>query len=291
MIENLFEKNILIYTFLGLGVLGVLLRLMLNFYYRYMVRESDKVGKTRDKTIKRMKMKFESCYKLKIGVHNVDTFVDKNVLGQKFCGLFLSTWENISGQVLYLCLLIIPSAVILGVLYDCGQEEIMYTGSVGILVSSLLIFVDKVINLSTKKQMLSLNLIDYFDNYSKVRLEEEASNPELTPSYREDYLEKIDFGQKELNRRKEARRKKEERRLEEQRKLRLERKKREEEMKEERKRIAANRRERLKEDKPVKESSEEIAATISKVDKDNEKKSLLSEEEKIVADILNEFFS
>ena len=62
-------------------------------------------------------------------------------------------------------------------------------------------------------------------------------------------------------------------------------------MKEERKRIAANRRERLKEDKPVKESSEEIAATISKVDKDNEKKSLLSEEEKIVADILNEFFS
>ena len=44
--------------------------------------------------------------------------------------------------------------------------------------------------------MLSLNLIDYFDNYSKVRLEEEASNPELTPSYREDYLEKIDFGKR-----------------------------------------------------------------------------------------------
>lgn len=288
MIENLYEGNIIIYTFLGLGVLGVLLRLMLNFFYRYMIRESDQVGKTRDKTIKHMKIKFESCYKLKIGVHNVDTFVDKNVLGQKFCGLLLSTWENISGQVLYLCLLIVPSAVILGVLYDCGQEEIMYTGAVGILVSSVLIFVDKAINLATKKQMVSLNLIDYFDNYSKVRLEEEASKPEQATSYREEYLEKVDFGQKELNRRKEARKKKEERRLEEQRKLR-----------EERKAIAAKRRERLKEDKlakPVEESSEEIAATIGKVDKDDEmksdeKKATLAEEEKIIADILNEFFS
>ena len=288
MIENLYEGNIIIYTFLGLGVLGVLLRLMLNFFYRYMIRESDQVGKTRDKTIKHMKIKFESCYKLKIGVHNVDTFVDKNVLGQKFCGLLLSTWENISGQVLYLCLLIVPSAVILGVLYDCGQEEIMYTGAVGILVSSVLIFVDKAINLATKKQMVSLNLIDYFDNYSKVRLEEEASKPEQATSYREEYLEKVDFGQKELNRRKEARKKKEERRLEEQRKLR-----------EERKAIAAKRRERLKEDKlakPVEESSEEIAATIGKVDKDDEmksdkKKASLAEEEKIIADILNEFFS
>ncbi len=288
MIENLYEGNIIIYTFLGLGVLGVLLRLMLNFFYRYMIRESDQVGKTRDKTIKHMKIKFESCYKLKIGVHNVDTFVDKNVLGQKFCGLLLSTWENISGQVLYLCLLIVPSAVILGVLYDCGQEEIMYTGAVGILVSSVLIFVDKAINLATKKQMISLNLIDYFDNYSKVRLEEEASKPEQATSYREEYLEKVDFGQKELNRRKEARKKKEERRLEEQRKLR-----------EERKAIAAKRRERLKEEKlvkPVEESSEEIAATIGKVDKDDEmksdkKKASLAEEEKIIADILNEFFS
>lgn len=288
MIENLYEGNIIIYTFLGLGVLGVLLRLMLNFFYRYMIRESDQVGKTRDKTIKHMKIKFESCYKLKIGVHNVDTFVDKNVLGQKFCGLLLSTWENISGQVLYLCLLIVPSAVILGVLYDCGQEEIMYTGAVGILVSSVLIFVDKAINLATKKQMISLNLIDYFDNYSKVRLEEEASKPEQATSYREEYLEKVDFGQKELNRRKEARKKKEERRLEEQRKLR-----------EERKAIAAKRRERLKEEKlvkPVEESSEEIAVTIGKVDKDDEmksdkKKASLAEEEKIIADILNEFFS
>ena len=31
-----------------------------------------------------MKMKFETCYKLKIGVNNVDIFVDKNILRYRF---------------------------------------------------------------------------------------------------------------------------------------------------------------------------------------------------------------
>lgn len=259
-----------------------------------------------------MKIKFESCYKLKIGVYNVDTFVDKNVLGQKICGLLLSTWENISGQVLYISLLIVPITVILGVLYDCGQDEILYTGAVGILLSSILIIVDKSINLATKKQMVHLNLMDYFENYSKVRFEQEISNPELTDYYRKEYLEAVDSGQKELNRRKEARKKKEEKRKEEERKIQLERKEKEEKRKEERRRIAAERREKelqklglleevakplkQEEDKavkqnegnPLEEVSEEIAASISKGDTKN----LMSpEEEKIIEDILKEFFS
>ncbi len=312
MIKNIFEENILIYIFIGLCILGVLLRMMLNLFYRYMVRGTDKVGKSKNKMVKHMKIKFESCYKLKIGVYNVDTFVDKNVLGQKICGLLLSTWENISGQVLYISLLIVPITVILGVLYDCGQDEILYTGAVGILLSSILIIVDKSINLATKKQMVHLNLMDYFENYSKVRFEQEISNPELTDYYRKEYLEAVDSGQKELNRRKEARKKKEEKRKEEERKIQLERKEKEEKRKEERRRIAAERREKelqklglleevakplkQEEDKavkqnegnPLEEVSEEIAASISKGDTKN----LMSpEEEKIIEDILKEFFS
>ena len=61
-----------------------------------------------------MRMKYETCYKLNIPVNNVDTFVDKNLTKYRFCGLLLSTWENISGQVLLLSFLIVPISAVFG---------------------------------------------------------------------------------------------------------------------------------------------------------------------------------
>ena len=132
--------------------------------YIYLVRESDRLGSTNNKLLKHMKMKFETCYKLNIGVNNVDTFVDKSLTKYKFCGILLSTWENLSGQVLLLSFLIIPISAIFGGFRN-RQEQILYTGAVGVLAGAALILVDKMTNLTIKKQMISLNHLDYLENF------------------------------------------------------------------------------------------------------------------------------
>src|SRR5690554_820539 len=170
MIKDLYYNNIIIYAFAALCGLGVILRFILDIVYIYLVKESDKLGTTKNKLLKHMRMKYETCYKLNIAVNNVDTFVDKNLTKYRFCGLLLSTWENISGQVLLLSFLIVPISAVFGVVFEISPENILYTGAVGILAGAALILVDKMINLPVKKQMIRLNLLDYLENFCKVRL-------------------------------------------------------------------------------------------------------------------------
>lgn len=264
MVQYLMEENIIIYIFAGLGALGFITRLILDVVYNRLVRESDSMGATKNKQLKHMKLKFETCYKLKIGVNNVDTFVDKNVYKHRFCGILLSTWENFGGQVLFLSLLLVPVSAVFGVAFDGKQDKILLTGAVGILTSAILILVDKSINLSNKKAMIKLNLEDYFDNFCKVRLEQEAFHPEELEQYRKEYFQAIEAKKQisaasapvkaepkaELDRRREARQKKEEekrlqalKRAEEQKRLEEIRKEEEKRRMEERKQLAAKRQE------------------------------------------------
>lgn len=266
MVQFLYDNNIIIYAFAALCGLGLLLRLIVDLVYRHLVKESDRLGETKNKMLRHMKMKFSTCYKLKIGVNNVDTFVDKSVSKYRFCGVLLSTWDNACGQVLFLVLLMVPVAAVFGVSYKCGQDPVLMTGAVGILASAILILVDKSINLPGKKKLIRLNLLDYLENFIKVRLEQEATHPELVEQYRKEYFQTVENSRqsgtaatleivkedtkKELNRRKEAKAKKEEekkllaaKREEEQRKAEEARREEEKRKFEERRQLAAKRRE------------------------------------------------
>lgn len=192
MFKYLYDNDIIIYTYGGLCGLGILIRFIVNLVYKNLVKESDKLGDTTNKKLKQIKMKFEACFKLRIGVNNVDTFVDKSVLKYRFCGLLLSTWDNFCGQILFLNLLIVPILAVFGVIYKCGQDHILLTGAVGISTSALLILVDKSINLSGKRKILRINLLDYFENFCKVRLEEEPVNPEVAALLRREIKQSAD---------------------------------------------------------------------------------------------------
>lgn len=263
MVKFLFEQNIIMYVFAGLCGLGLLVRLIVNLVFKTLVKASENPAETKNKLLKLMKMRFEACYKAKIGVNNVDTFVDKNVLRYRFCGVLLSTWDNFSGQILFLNLLIVPISAVFGVVFKCGQDLVLLTGAVGILTSAVLIIVDKSINLPAKKRMLHVNLLDYLENFCKVRLEQEAFHPELYEQMRREYAQVAESKKQvvtskeaakenteELDRRREAKIKKEEekklqaqRREEERRRIEEIRKEEERRKQEERKQLAAKRRE------------------------------------------------
>lgn len=276
MLQYIFEKNIINYIFMGLCVLGLLIRIIVNLVYKKLVKESDieRLGETKNKMLTRIKKKFAACYKLKIGVNNVDIFVDKSILKYRFCGMLLSTWDNAGGQVLFLNLLLVPISAVFGVAYGCGQSEILNAGAVGILSAAILIFVDKSMNIALKKNMLRLNLLEYLNNYCKVRLEK----PELAQQYRQEFSQVTESLKEagatkailheekdELSRRREARLKKEEakrlqaaKREEEQRRAEEARKEEERRKQEERRQLAAKRREeerrRLEEEKAALEA-------------------------------------
>lgn len=171
MIREGLEQGIVGVISGGIGVGAAVLRIMLTANYGSLAKASNSMAKTKKKWLRQIKLKFETMYRLEIGVHNVEAFVDKHVCQRKILGLHLSTWESISKQATLLCGLSAIGAIILGRYYECNQNTIFFTALAGVGGMALIRFVDNFSSLEIRKQQLSTNLTDYFENYSKVRLE------------------------------------------------------------------------------------------------------------------------
>lgn len=202
---ELYEEKWLIYGILAAGGIGFLGKLITAAAYGSLVRASNEMGNSKNKLMKLLCLRFETLYKLKIGVNNVDTFVDKYVHRQKFCGILLSTWENFSGQMTLLCLAGAVLGSIWGYLLHCGQETILYTFLCGAGTAFVLIMFDRLVNIRGKRQLLYINIHDYLENYLKARLENEHLSSEALEKYRRAYFEESEELQEKRTERRAAR--------------------------------------------------------------------------------------
>lgn len=157
--------------------------------YRLLIRASKHMGTSKNKLMRVLRLKFETCYKLKLGVNNVDTFVDKYVYRHRFCGLLLYTWETISGEFVILCMLSGSVFAVLGLVNECERTDILYTFLTGVLSCAVLITYDFFINLSMKRKVLKTNISDYLENFLKSRLESDESSAELLEQYKKEYFD------------------------------------------------------------------------------------------------------
>gem|GEM_PF-502887 len=190
-IESFYDNYTFLYIMGGICCIGVLMKCCLLYGYVRLIRASESMATTNTNWMKNMKIRFETSYQLKIGVNNVDIFVDKHVNRSKFCGILLSTWENLSGQAITLCLAIGTFAGVSGLVYNCGTGRVLFTFFVGAWTAIIVNIVDNVVNIPAHKQLLRLNLKDYFENYLKSRMEQEHLNTEIRKQTRREYLYEI----------------------------------------------------------------------------------------------------
>lgn len=197
MILNMYEHDVLIYAALILGGIGLLSKLILSFNYSRLLRAAKEMGTSQNKLMKLIRLKFDACYKIKIGVHNVDTFVDKYVYDYKFCGISLYTLQNISGQIITLCGIIAIFGSALAYISKCGQDIILSTFGMGIGAAILLAAVDILLNLPAKRKLLRIHMKDYLENNLKAKLENEYLAPGELEQYRNGYFERKENSKEE----------------------------------------------------------------------------------------------
>ena len=189
MITEMFEQKIFLYIIIAICIVGLLVKMMLSIKYKSLIRASKKMGTSTNKLMRVLRLKFETCYKLRIGVNNVDTFVDKYVYRHRFCGLLLCTWDTISGELVILCALTGSFFSVLGLIYECGRTEILSTFIAGLLTCGMLISFDYLLGISTKRKILKVNIKDYLENFLKARLESDTFSSEVLEQYRKEYFE------------------------------------------------------------------------------------------------------
>lgn len=188
MADMIFQYNGFIWGIVGLGTLGIIVKMVLSGIYGKLIKESDNMGNSEHALMKLLKLKFEACYKLKMSVNNVDTFVDRYVYKHKFGGIHLYTWDNIGGQILMICILVGITGIGLGVISQQDKAEILSTFFVGIIAGIMLIVVDEILNISSKKEVFRINVKDYLENNMKSRLESEYFHYDEYLKYQREYF-------------------------------------------------------------------------------------------------------
>lgn len=180
--------------------LGILNRIIVAGGYRRLQRQAEDMANSSHPLMKMLKRKFDTCYELRLGVNNVDTFVDKYVYKHKILGIYLYTWENLCGQSFVLIMLISISFGTLAVGYDCGKTAILSTLLTGIGACTVLFLMDSICNFSIKREILKIHIKDYLENICKPRLEKEIFYPEQQKEYQEEYFESKDVPEEETER-------------------------------------------------------------------------------------------
>lgn len=191
MLQTIMTSEATRIILLVLGGIGIFMEILLGIKYGGVLRKTGKIGTEKYDLTENIRKKYELCHRMNMNVNNVDNFVDKYVYKQKFMGITLCTWEIICGQLCSLIGGIAVVACVCAVGAKCGQDVIsQYIVQAGASITMLITFW-KVGNLSTKKQLIHLNLCDYLENIYQIRLEKESVNPEWSLQYRKE-MEKLE---------------------------------------------------------------------------------------------------
>ncbi|MEG1993237.1 MAG: hypothetical protein RR056_07635 [Acetivibrio sp.] len=190
MVLYMYEHNILIYAVGILFMVGIVSKILLAIAYSRLIHGAKEMGNSKNKLMKQICLRFDTCYKIKLGVHNVDTLVDKYVYSYKFCGISLYTLGNIGGQINMISLLVGLIGGMGAIYLKCGQDVILSTFAVGAASSVLLIAFENVVSLVEKQKILRIHMKDYLENNLKAKLENEYFVPEEMEEYRNNYFER-----------------------------------------------------------------------------------------------------
>lgn len=177
MMEYL-EKGYVLYAMLGICVIGILGKLIANGTYKRLIRQAENMASAKDSFLKRLKLKYESTYRLNEGVNNVPAFVEKNLYQYKKMGITLRRLESLAIHGALLCLLAGVCATLGSFLYQTEIKTMILQFAAGIILGLVLVFADSVMDTGTKRDALLANICDYLENILVVRTSAEHTEEE-----------------------------------------------------------------------------------------------------------------
>ncbi len=166
MISNTMYARAMLVCF----AIGVISQILLGITYSSMLAVTQEIGRTRKRWLLTLKKKYQNYGKLGVQVQDIDSFVGRQLEKQKILIFRLSTWEVIVRQMMNLCMLI----GLYGALYSIfvGRDlQIVYTSILtGLLLAGTLNILQNIFQVSKKKENISYNIKDYFENILKNHL-------------------------------------------------------------------------------------------------------------------------
>jgi hypothetical protein len=178
-----------VYVAASFCLLEFLIRGMLHHTYRRLMKAAENMGQTNHKLMKMMRNKFAANYELKLGIANVEMFVEKYMRHYRVLGMHLQTWENACNLCMIACMLTGLGGGIFMMYLGMEQAVLLASLFSGILGNGIMLFFDCLYGVDSMRGILQADMMDYLENTYKPRLENEAFHPGRMAEYRQEYFE------------------------------------------------------------------------------------------------------
>lgn len=172
MLALFFRHKYFMIAILALLSCSILCQILIGVLYRRLIRETENMSATKNKSLQKLKLKFTSCRQLHETIPNVTVFVDKYI-NQLSIGRFpVSLFRHLSGQLTLLSVLVAGIGACLGIIQGESFLAIAPFYLISFFGLYLYFAVSSLTDIPGKMGMLRTNLVDYLENHLAGRLEQ-----------------------------------------------------------------------------------------------------------------------
>ena len=171
MLERVLDMGTGIYILWGIGLLGLLLKMIASTYLKGMIKASENMSTTKRKSLRILRQKYENGRNLGINGGSGEAFTEKNIRGLKLIAMPMEFWRR-SGQLLacVTCMAMAGAFLYYDVTWRGSPEMMTYLAN-GVLVCAFLFALENIFLINNKVEMLKANVRDYLENLTPARAE------------------------------------------------------------------------------------------------------------------------
>ncbi len=190
MLQILFQHPEFMIPTLILLSLSIICQISMGVLCHKLIRETENMSSTPNKSLQQLKLKFSSCCKLHEGISNIPVFVDKYMNKIKVNGISLATLKHLSGQLVLLSVLISGIGACKGIILGESVIYVIPYYIISFLGLYCYFAISSLVDISGKTKILRTNLIDYLENHLANRLEQTSLDLKLVEGTDTDKEEK-----------------------------------------------------------------------------------------------------
>lgn len=157
---------------LSLLFCSIICQILLGVIYHRLIKETENMSVTKNKSLQQLKLKFTSCRQLHENISNVPVFVDKYLNQISIGKVPVSFLRHISGQLTLLAVLVAGIGACLGIVQEESFLMIAPFYVISFLGLYLYFAASSLADIPGKINVLRTNLVDYLENHLANRLEQ-----------------------------------------------------------------------------------------------------------------------
>ena len=160
---QLLETGRALYALAALCVLGILTRMVTRHVYKRLLKESNDLSLTRNKSLKELRQRAENTYRVNQGLVDSGAWLEHQLYEFRTMGIRLSAWSGMGARWTGLWLLLGGAAAFFSYWYRLDTYYVVLYGGGAVLMAMLTMLFDGGIAGDLKEQLL-ISLQDQIDN-------------------------------------------------------------------------------------------------------------------------------